>query len=311
MERHVEATGNVLRDRVRAWWYGVEIPQLYEIDAEEEARRAEAEAEQAAAALAAASGPREEPIDRLDLLQAVWGPGYLQPGGIDYILTLVKPFGFNPAMSILDLTVGLGGPARNIAEKFNIYINGMERDGQVAARGRAAMVKGGMARRVLISDYDPEALELRAHSFDGIYGQHLLGAISDKEKLLREVKKALKSGGHFTFTDFVLSGARIDDPALKPWFDAEPQPLVPWTAAQYVECLTRVGLDCRISESQGALYAGQVSAAWNRYLRSVSVDDMSRENQRLVLSEATLSTHRAALIGKGMIDLQRFYAIVY
>jgi len=307
MEEHLQATSSPLRDRLRAWWYGVEIPQLYVEDPEAVARAAEAER----AAAEAANAPKEQPIDRLDLLQAVWGPGYLEPGGFDYIATLVKPFGFNPAMSILDLTVGLGGPARNIAERFNVYINGMERDAAVAARGRAAMVRGGLARRVLISDYEPTGLELRAHSFDGIYGLHLSASVGDKEQLFREVKKALKAGGHFTFTDFMLKDTRADDPAFAQWFAAEPRPLSLWTEAQYIGCMTKAGLDCRISESQGPAYAAEVSAAWARYLGSVSIESMSRENQRLVLSEATLWTHRAALIGKGLIDLHRFYAIVH
>jgi cyclopropane fatty-acyl-phospholipid synthase-like methyltransferase len=234
------------------------------------------------------------------------------PGGVDYVLNLVKPFGFNPAMSVLDISIGLGGPAKHIAEKFNIYINGMEADHDIAELGRAAMVKAGLSRRILISDWDPESHELRPRSFDGIYGQHLTLNLYNKERLFAEIKKALKDNGHFTFTDFVLKeGVKHDDPALRPWMSLEPKPVMPWTVQAYIDCMTQVGLDCRIFESQAEGYIADATRGWADYFQSIDLPGMSEENLKTILREATLSNHRVELLKRGLLDVYRFYAIVH
>src|SRR5579863_5259195 len=71
---------------------------------------------------------RLPPPDRLTVLQWLHGPGFLIPGDATYVLEIVKPFHLSPAMTMLDLAAGLGGPARAIAEAFNTYVTGYERD---------------------------------------------------------------------------------------------------------------------------------------------------------------------------------------
>ncbi|HTH95864.1 MAG TPA: methyltransferase domain-containing protein [Stellaceae bacterium] len=305
IEEQILPTGNRLRDRLTSWWYGLDL------DAPSVGMSVDADA-LAAEAAAMRKLSKEPPMSRLDLLQQVWGTGYMHPGGPDYILNLVKPFGFNPAMSVLDVTVGLGGPAKHIAEKFSVYINGMEKDQEIAEAGRAAMVKAGMSKRVLISDWDPATHVMKPRRFDGIYGQHLTLTVRDKERLFKEIKKALKERGHFTFTDFVLTeGTVAAHPDLQPWFGAEQELVMPWSVNDYIDCLTAVGLDCRITESQGEIYVADTTRAWNEYFTHIDVETHLQENLKLAETEAALANTRVAMIKRGLLDVYRFYAIVH
>src|SRR3546814_6096004 len=69
---------------------------------------------------------------RLEVMQQIWGKGMSGPGDEEYILRLVKPLALNPAHTVIDVGAGLGGATRLIAEKFDIWITGLESDREVA-----------------------------------------------------------------------------------------------------------------------------------------------------------------------------------
>src|SRR5215469_13451931 len=74
--------------------------------------------ERAIAADVPEAAPETATLTRLTIAQWLWGDGFVMPGDADFVLELVKPFGLTPAMSMLDLSAGLGGPARAIAQAF-------------------------------------------------------------------------------------------------------------------------------------------------------------------------------------------------
>jgi SAM-dependent methyltransferase len=297
--------GGSLADRVRDWWYGAENTQrparvspVAEPDGEagDEDRRGRA-----------ARG--DAPADRLEILQGLWGPGYILPGGPDDVRNMVKPFGVNSAMSLLDLAAGLGGPSRFISKTFDVYITAFERDPEMAARGNAMSVAAGLARKVPIAAYDPETVELRAGAFDAAYAEHLTFAIKDKPRLFRAMKKALKPRGQITFTDFVSLGQPGVEPALDNLRRCERYPLYPWTVKQYTGLLNEIGFDCRITEDQSAAFKTQVIEAWDRALKTYDLRGLSRPQLLGVVSEAELWVYRIAALEAGDLGICRFYAV--
>jgi hypothetical protein len=108
------------------------------------------------------------PLDRATVAQWLWGPGFIMPGDEHYVLELVKPFGLTPAMSMLDLSAGLGGPARAIAEAYGTYVTGLERSPERAKRGMEMSVTANLGKKATITQFNPESMELRPNSFDCI-----------------------------------------------------------------------------------------------------------------------------------------------
>jgi len=291
-----EATGGELILRLKAWWYGFD-------------RQTHVPPPLPSAPELAPDAVEEGPLDRLVLAQRLWGAGFLVPGGAEQVMTLVKPFGVNPAMSLLDLTAGLGGPSRHVSNTFDVYITGLERVADTAKRGNQASVDAGLARKVPISAYDPEKLELRAHGFDAVYAQYLTATISDKERLMRMVMRSLKPRGQFAFIDLVLQDGDAADPRLEALRQRERDPLLPWTVAQYRECLANAGFDCRIAQDEAASFQRHVMQGWAQFLRNQKVTDMPRHHLAVLLEEAELWMGRLQAIQEGLLGVYRFYAV--
>ncbi|HVJ51933.1 MAG TPA: methyltransferase domain-containing protein [Aliidongia sp.] len=288
-------TGGEVAHRLRAWWYG--------FDLRSQAPPPEPEPEPAPDAV------DTEPLDRLVLAQRLWGPGFLTPGGTDQIMHLIKLFNVNPAMSLLDLSAGLGGPSRHVSQTFDVYITGLERQPDVAKRGNKASVDAGLARKVPITAYDPETTELRAHAFDAVYAQHLTATVGNKDRLFGEVLRSLKPRGQFSFIDLVQLDGDASDPRLEALRRIERQPFLPWRVQQYVDCLTNIGFDCRISEDETTMYKAQVVRGWEQFLMAQDLKAMPKHHVQVVLEEAELWVGRLQAIQSGLLGVCRFYAV--
>jgi len=113
-------------ERFMAWWEGYDLKRP--------ARRATGDEGAAGGEATPAAGPgldrQGRPLwsaTRLDVAEKLWGEGFVSPGSEDYLPTLVKPLGLNPAMSVLDLGAGLGGTTRLMAKQFGAWVSAILR----------------------------------------------------------------------------------------------------------------------------------------------------------------------------------------
>jgi SAM-dependent methyltransferase len=291
-----ESSGGALFDRLRGWWYGVDF-------------RVAPPTAMAAEELVAEHVGDDAPVDPLELAQQIWGTGFLMPGGTEQIMSLVKLFGVNPAMSLLDLSAGLGGASRHVSATFDVYITAMERSPEIARRGHAMSVDAGLGRKVPVTAYDPETVDLKPHSFDGAYAQFLTTGVVDKERLLRQVMRGLKPRGQFSFVDFALREGESVDHRLDKLRKVERYPVLPWRVPQYVECLTRAGFDCRIAEDYTETYRARILEGWHHLMQVVKLEAMPKSHLRALLDEAELWGQRLAAIDSGALSVCRFYAV--
>lgn len=250
-----------------------------------------------------------EPLDRLTVMAWLWGKGHVLPGGDAFALELAKPFGLNPSMSVLDLSAGLGGPARAIAKGFNVYVTGMERNYELARAGQQMSVVAGMERRAEIIHYDPEELEFRKHRFDCILGRLVTFPIRDKERFFRVVFEGLKPGGKLMLTDFVLEPGHGRDRALRGWMAHEPIPPVLWTVQQYEDCLSGLGFDLRISEDNTDSCRHMIVSAWSQMIQEHELQRLSRHDLGVIVDEAEFWAHRIAALERGGLRFVRFFAL--
>jgi len=292
----LDSADAALFDRLRFWWYGYDPNAAAFVEVEPVVEEIVDVA--------------EEPVDRLALSQKIWGPGFLVPGGIDYVMTMVKLFGVNPAMSLLDLTAGLGGPSRHVSQFFDVYITAMERAPEIAKRAHKMSVDAGMGKKVPVTAYDPENFELRSHAFDCCYAEYLTISVLAKERLFREVAKALKARGQFSFVDFVLAEGRDpQDSGLEALRRIERFEPTPWTVKQYTTCLVASGFDVRICEDHTDLFMRHVNEGWAQFVENYDVKRMTRGNQRAIADEGELWATRMATLQSGLLRVYRFYTV--
>ncbi|HLZ67798.1 MAG TPA: methyltransferase domain-containing protein [Aliidongia sp.] len=285
----------LLFHRLRLWWFGFDPRAVVTVEPEP--------------VVEATLDVADEPVDRLALAQKIWGPGFLVPGGVDYVMTMVKPFGVNPAMSLLDLTAGLGGPSRHVSHFFDVYITAMERAPEIAKRGHSMSIDAGLGKKVPITAYDPETVEFKPHAFDCAYAEYLTVSVVAKERLIREIMRALKARGQFSFVDFVLADGNLEDRRLDALRKIERFTPMPWTLKQYSDCLAGAGFDVRISEDHTDIFMRHVAQGWAQFVENYDVKLMTRGNQLAVVEEAELWMTRLAALQSGVLRVYRFYTV--
>ena len=158
---------------------------------------------------------------RLDVAEKLWGEGFVSPGSEDYLPTLVKPLGLNPAMSVLDLGAGLGGTTRLMAKQFGAWVTGLESSPLLVKAGMERSYKLGLVRQAPIQAYDPEAFRYPKR-VDAVFAKEAFFTVIDKAGLLDNLVVVLKPRGQVLFTDYVTDPGGLESPALASWAAREP-----------------------------------------------------------------------------------------
>jgi SAM-dependent methyltransferase len=249
------------------------------------------------------------PVDAVTVRQWLWGSGFIMPGNAEYVLGLVKPFGLNPAMSMLDVRAGLGGTARLVAETFGTYVTGLERDPDLAQRGMEMSVAQGMVKHAPVNPLDPETFELRQGAFDCIFGRAATHDVVDKERFLRVLFLGLKPRGQLLLSEFVINPDAADRPELATWAAEQSYRPSLWTLRQYTDCLTSLGFEVRITEDTTATVRSHIIMGWDQLLRTVDLRSLPRQHLVAVVDEAERSMHVVAALDSGALKTYRLYAI--
>ena len=247
--------------------------------------------------------------DPLTIRQWLYGPGYVIPGNAEYAVELVKPFNLSPAMTMLDMAAGLGGPARSIAEAFGTYIAGFERDPDVARRAGEMSASQGFGRHVQISAYDPETFELRAGFYDHALSREATYHIEQKERFLRVINQAMKPGGQLILTDFVVDRAAGERPELEVWEAMQTHRPQLWTAAQYADCFKSLGFDLRIASDVTTDYRNLILKAWKGFLDRDELRQLRASRATTVIDEVERSVRTVAALESGALRFFYFAAL--
>jgi SAM-dependent methyltransferase len=151
------------------------------------------------------------------------------------ILALARQAGIGAGVSVLDLCCGVAGPGRLITRELGCTYLGV--DSSSSALDIARQRTGDLRCRFEVSGIPP----IPPGPFDVVLLFETLLAFSEKEPLLREISRALTTGGRFAFTmeeGLPLTGA---ERARMP--DADTIWLTP--LREMLSCLERVGLVVR------------------------------------------------------------------
>jgi SAM-dependent methyltransferase len=251
---------------------------------------------------------------RIDLMERLWGKGFLLPGGTDFVHQLTKPLSLGTKASVLVLDAGMGGPANLIAKEFGAFIDGIEPDPELAAASakRAAVVKG--MSRVTIKNLaidDDAAFERK---YDAIFGQEILLGIADKAKLLEHCVNALKDTGKLVITDFTLADGAAGE-AVELWLQREQAKSPILTEAEWRKLFKDSGFrskDARFRmrtvEDMSDRYVDLVLSGWVALEESLRANAADRDTLRGMIAEAERWALRVTLLKSGLIRYTRLFA---
>lgn len=301
--------------RLKAWWEGVDaaiIRRKYE--------------ERAAKKQKAAPPPTDMSIEvddihpqfandrwtdaRLDVSELLWGEGYSLPGGRVFALKLVKSLALRPEHTFADLSSGLGGGTRDIARRYQLWLEGYEREPDLADYGNDISIEEEVDAQAPIKHYDPEKLGLQENRYDAIMIRELMFSVEDKRGLLTEIGRALKSDGNLLFTDFVLTDRKQETDLLAAWRTAEPFRARPWTMDEYRQNLADMKYVVRVFEDITDEYVALINQGWKQVLASVKKGNMSRELVDALMAEGQMWLARSRALQEGRLRLLRCHAII-
>ncbi len=197
-----------------------------------------------------------EPVwspSRSEGVQLLWGRDMTGPEEAAWMVESVRSFGLNPAKSVLDLSAGLGGTARALAETCDTWVTGLEPSPLLAKLAMDRSKALGLSRKAPVAHYDPEHFN-QAGSFDLVMADRIVHRLRDKELFLDRAGDCVKPKGGMVLFDYVIDGAPGSWDAWNGWREEEPMEVYPWTATRMADELTQRNLDLRITEDLTQLH---------------------------------------------------------
>lgn len=288
------------RERFMAWWEGYELAT---------GRPAPTKLKKSGHDVRYEQEKQHWETTRLKLAQQVWGEGLIGPGGEEQILSMIKFFGLDPAMSVLDLGAGLGGATRCMVENFGVWVSGLEADPDLSEAGMALSTKAGMAKKASITYFDPNNFEMKPNSIDCVFSKEFLFTVENKRVFLKEIENLLKGRGQFLFTDYMFGEKHKGGPLFEKWLQNEPRMPHVWSVNDYERALSELHLDIRIVEDNTSTFHNQVITAWSSYINSIQKSGLDEEIAPALVDEVELWTRRMQLIESGELRVCRVHAL--
>ena len=174
-------------------------------------------------------------------LEALWGEGYLSPGGPDEVDRVGEGLSLS-GKTILDIGCGSGGIALHLVERHGAaHATGFDIERPVieAARKRAAARE--LSDRASFIQAPPGPLPFADASFDVVFSKDALLHVPDKDALFAEIFRVLKQGGVFAASDWLIGHDGEPSPDMKAYVAAEGLSFAMASPARYAQAMQRAG----------------------------------------------------------------------
>ncbi|MCG8588013.1 MAG: methyltransferase domain-containing protein [Proteobacteria bacterium] len=102
---------------------------------------------------------------------------------------------------VLDVGAGYGGAGRFLATKFGCQVDCLNLSEVQNERNRLLTAQAGLADRVHVVHANFESIPGPSACYDAVWSQDAILHSGARERVLSEVARVLKPGGHFVFTD--------------------------------------------------------------------------------------------------------------
>lgn len=217
------------------------------------------------------------------LLEAVWGEGFMSPGGTEEVDRYLGGIDLG-GLRVLDIGCGLGGVDIHLVRQHGAAkVTGIDIDAGLIERCRLLADKYGLGDRIEFFCVEPGPLSFSNASFDLVTSKDSIIHIADKQALAADVYRVLEPGGWFVASDW-LAGYEGPAPAeMQTYIDTEGLDFNLASAPAYREALEAAGfIDIQLvdrndwyrqqaraerEQMAGALYEGLASRIGDDFLR--------------------------------------------
>lgn len=210
------------------------------------------------------------PLPLIAMLEAIWGEGFLSPGGPDEVARVIGAHDLSGA-AILDIGCGAGGIDIALCQRHGAgYVTGIDVEDPVLDRARACIAAAGLTPQIGVVKVAPGPLPFPPGSFDVVFSKDSIVHIPDKHALMTEVFRVLKPGGWFLASDWLI-GTDAISPLMAEYIAAEGLDFGMATPGRYRDAMQGAGFTDIAITSRNPWYREQARAELAR-LRGATGD---------------------------------------
>ena len=175
------------------------------------------------------------------LLEALWGEGFMSPGGVEEVDRYLDGIDLR-GKTVLDIGCGLGGVDLHLLRKHGAaQVTGMDIDQALIERSRQLAHKYQLADRLHFICVEPGPLAFDDASFEIVTSKDSIIHIADKHALAADVFRVLEAGGWFVASDWLAGYDGEPAPEMQASLKAEGLDFGRATAATYREAMQAAG----------------------------------------------------------------------
>jgi phosphoethanolamine N-methyltransferase len=154
-----------------------------------------------------------------NMLELIWGVGFLTPGGEGNIENLVGGLELKDRR-VLDIGCGIGGPAFVLASKYGAHVTGIDIEPQLIEQAQIRAERLDLSSNCQFVKVEPGPLSFPENSFDVVFSSGVIMTIDDKEEVFSEALRVLKPGGILTVYDWTKPEGEYSED-MRYWFKME------------------------------------------------------------------------------------------
>lgn len=174
-------------------------------------------------------------------LEALWGEGYLSPGGPDEVDRVLDGLDL-AGKRVLDIGCGSGGITLHLVERHGAaHATGFDVEAPVIAAARRRADRKGLGGRVDFVQAPPGALPFGDGAFDLVFSKDALLHVADKDAIFRDIFRVLKPGGIFAASNWMIGHDGEPSPQMKAYIAAEGLSFTMASPARYRLAMERAG----------------------------------------------------------------------
>jgi ubiquinone/menaquinone biosynthesis C-methylase UbiE len=211
------------------------------------------------------------PARMIAMLEAVWGEGFLSPGGADEVARVIGSHAL-AGLVVLDIGCGAGGIDVALVTRHGAgYVCGIDVEDPVLNHARALVAQHALGDRIGLIKVAPGPLPFPPDSFDVVFSKDSIVHIPDKRALMVEVFRVLKPGGRFLASDWLIGTEGAPSTQMAAYIAAEGLDFGMATPSRYHEAMTRAGFVEVTTTSRNLWYRDQARVELERLRGPVGV----------------------------------------
>lgn len=182
-------------------------------------------------------------------LEALWGEGYLSPGGPDEVDRVVAGLDLQ-GKHVLDIGCGSGGIALHLVARHNAgHVTGFDVEAPVIEAAKARAIARDLSNRADFIHGAPGPLPFVEASFNVVFSKDALLHVPDKDALFGEIFRVLKPGGVFAASNWMIGHDGEPSPQMKAYVAAEGLSFSMASPGRYRRAMERAGFtDIAVSD---------------------------------------------------------------